>query len=286
MDYLPDWTLKMQRPVKEKESDLGEYGKRNVTFEIAYLRYGDFHKAVLASTEIEGVKELVGWIGFYEGWKQTLSAVSLDSMELRETRTDSNFFGHGIGSQLVEIALMFAEEQERILYLRPERPGGFLRDEVRDIEFPMSTEKIRDFYLRRGFRQLTTSERFRFSREVLDADLISELFFAGFNPDTLEFGERRCSMDKKDPIALAIGALPIRRKLALLLKHFEQERRRNPNVQPERSVNQKVELAAERTKGILLAREDLRLPKFGSTVRIFYPRKQLPSSMRRTRVHI
>jgi GNAT superfamily N-acetyltransferase len=286
MEYPPDWNLKMQRLVREKEFDLGEYGKRNVAFEIAYLRYRPFTQAVLASAEIEGVHELVGWVGFYQGFPRILSQVSLDLMELRETRTDSNFFGHGIGSELVEIALMYAREQGRILYLKPERPGDGFSVEVRDREFPMSTDQIRTFYLRHGFRQITLSERFRFSRKILDAEITKELFFAGFNPDILEFGERRYSMNRNDPIALSIGTLPIRERLKLLLKHFKQESRTNSNIQPEMCVTWKVEMAAEQTKGILLAREDLKLPKFGSTVKIFHPKKEPPRSMHKTRVRI
>lgn len=205
-------------------------------------------------------------------------------IELRETKVDPDFFRMGLGKQLVLIAQTLAREMGKTLYLMPERPGEGLVAKVRDKLFPMTVEQIRNFYLANGFRPLTTSERFEYSKEALERELQRELYFAGLNPETLalgDFGENRYCMDPRSPKAMAILTLPIRLKLELLLKHFEEEKTR---YAPKDLVDQRIKSAVERISGMLVLREDVEPNPFKPSYRILHPPRKPPEMKVRSRI--
>ncbi|MDO8553602.1 MAG: GNAT family N-acetyltransferase [Candidatus Micrarchaeota archaeon] len=287
MNYPADYCLMMQRPVLTETIEIN--GKKiEVLFEIAKLAYVSFQTAILASAIIDGQKELVGWVGFHISIPGRLWTVPLDLMELRETKVDPSFFGHGLGSRLVQIAQIFAREQGKLLYLKPERPGEGIAKEARDVKFPLSTEQLDIFYRKHGFREMTLSERFGFSRDILSHELTTELLMHGLDPTTLEFGEIKSRVNLKNELTIAINLLPIAVRLKLLLTHFEKEKaaryKNDYMYDPGNLVKSKVKEAIKQTKGILLAREDLELPRFKPSYKILHPPKPHPPIAARVRI--
>lgn len=290
MDYVPDYVVSMRRPLEETDWDLKLHGRRRIEFELVGLVNREFSHAVLASSILEGTKVLLGWLAFYHRPFGPLDGINPNWIELRETKIDSGFFQMRLGIKLVELALAWAAEQGKTVYLKPQRPGEEFAREYRDREWPMSTEQIRAFYLRHGFRDLTLSERFRFSTHLLEKKLDQELFFAGLDVENGGFGPRRYSRSPEDPVAIQIGKIPLRRKLELLLRHFEIEKERNymdrPDYNPPQLVHGRITRAARETKGILLAREDLKLPQFPPGHRILYSPRPFPQRTGSGHVHV
>lgn len=269
MDYPADWMLRVTRPVLTMEFDLGQHGKKEVCFEVLNLAYGYIPIIIAASTEIDGIKKMIGWVSFNRF--HSLSRVSPDFVELRETKTDPEFFGRGIGKALVNAALTIAQENGWKLFLKPERPGEGLSKEYRDREFPMSQAEIRDFYSRHGFQDATVSERFRFSRAIVNFELAHSLHYEGFDPATGQFGSHRYSFDFGSELGAVLLTLPITTKLELLRKHGGWH-------------NSRIKSCLGNTRGMMLAREDLKLPGFVSTYKIFHPPRPHPPIP--VRVHI
>lgn len=277
---MPDWNIRMRRPVGSEPMELGLGRKTTVNFEIIRPTFS-FPLAILASAVLEGTRQMLGWVAFYSGYQQDLHYVSPDFLELRETKVDPQFFGKGIGPRLVEMARMLATEQGKPLFLKPMRPGEGLAKQWRDREFPLTTEQITAFYLKHGFRPLTAPERFRFSRAILDAEVTVELFFNCLDPVSLQFTRKKeYAMQPDDPVAAAIRAIPLWQKLELLQKHFEMEAYRWGYANHAADlVRSRIQNAVRNTAGILLSREDLPLPKFRPGPRIFYGRKEPPARL-------
>jgi hypothetical protein len=71
---------------------------------------------------------------------------------------DPKYIGNKIGTILNEQRKRHAEDLEKILLIMPKRPGEELPKEERDRRFPFSTEQLREYYLRHGFKEFTESE--------------------------------------------------------------------------------------------------------------------------------
>lgn len=257
-----------------------KHGTMKVVFEVAEFAYGSFPVAIIASATIKQIKKMLGLVGFYKGNRQKLHEISdffETAMELRETKVDPAFFKNGIGTELVLIALAFAREEEKLLYLKPERPGEYLVKEERDKVFPMSEERIRRFYLKHGFRDLTRTERSGFSTDILHGRLASELFFGCFNPDTRCFdAEQLCSMPRDGPKAIAIRNIPLIQKVDLLLEFLSLSKKRNRySWDPKDLARERIESARDSTNGILLARTDFKLPKLKIGPKVVIPERMI-----------
>jgi GNAT superfamily N-acetyltransferase len=236
---------------------LGEFGKQEIIFELASCRYIDFPLAILATAIPEKEKIMAGWVGFYTNHPARLATAIPNSMELRETKVDPAFFRNGLGSTLVQVALAVARDIGKVLYLKPERPGDGLGQKLRDENFPLSTELLRDFYLALGFRNLTDCERTSFTECLLERELTGELYTGGFNPRTNRFGKFVSYADPANPRYKAIFALSLTAKREALERFFEMKEYSNPHS----LVAQRTTCAKQRTSGVLIARTDLELPK-------------------------
>jgi hypothetical protein len=93
-------------------------------------------------------------------------------MELFFLKTDPECMGCGLRGLTLEWAkrccAAIPGRIPRRIVLRPERPGSELSSEERDYRFPRSTEQLREFYLKRGFRPFT-EEEIRFCVIMIDA---------------------------------------------------------------------------------------------------------------------
>nr|MCK4929577.1 hypothetical protein [Nanoarchaeota archaeon] len=68
------------------------------------------------------------------------------------------YIGNRIGTILNEQRKERARSLEQIALIMPRRPGDDLSQEERDRRFPYSTEQLRNYYLRHGFREFNEAE--------------------------------------------------------------------------------------------------------------------------------
>jgi len=70
----------------------------------------------------------------------------------------SEYIGNRVGTIINEQRKKHANELEKILLLMPGRPGEELTVEERNRRFPLTTEQLRTYYLRHGFKEFTEEE--------------------------------------------------------------------------------------------------------------------------------
>jgi GNAT superfamily N-acetyltransferase len=74
-------------------------------------------------------------------------------------KVEPEFFRHGIATILIESVIEGALPFGKPILILPERPDvEDMSKEERDYRFPISTEDLRAFYLRHGFREFTEEE--------------------------------------------------------------------------------------------------------------------------------
>lgn len=188
-----------------------------LTIQEVSLRIRDFPFALIAvSPNIPN--ELLGYAGFVATGNNLLD---IDSalLELRMLKVDPGYFGNDIGTVLLDYAKKLAREREKTLILNPDRPGQGMAKTYRDKEYPLTTEQLRAFYLRHGFREFTRPEVDDYAQRIDDRDLTAQLWFNGIDPQTCEFtARRRYSMSLED--AKQLGHIPFAEKLRLYANYL------------------------------------------------------------------
>ena len=135
------------------------------------LDINQYRTRLLAISD-EYPEEILGHADFIESESYSNLISHMDKTEeLNFLRVEPQYFGNGIGSLLINAAIGIAKEQKKNKFIiKPERPGklevenGDISHEERGYLFPYSTNDLRHFYSKFGFKSLTKEE---FSRGFL-----------------------------------------------------------------------------------------------------------------------
>lgn len=219
MQFLFHVSMKIPDPQYIRGSrDVGELEVRihgapaRLTLREAQLSSPDFSFVLLALSDAYPT-ELLGYAGFVT--TGTLLDVDSSLLELRMLKVDPAYFRNGIATALLDQSKTAAREREKTLVLKPLRPGEIMVKEARDREYPLSTDQLRAYYLRHGFREFRPDEIDNRCRKVDDAYMTSTLWFEGINPQTGQLTEpHRYSMSRDE--AANVAHIPFEEKLRLM----------------------------------------------------------------------
>lgn len=192
--------IRNSRDIRELELRIHGTPTR-LTLREARLTHGDFSFVLLALSEAYP-KELLGWTGFVAS--STLLDVDSSLLELRMLKVDPAYFRCGIATALLNQSKAAAREREKTLVLKPLRPCVMIVPEIRDSEYPLSTDQLRAYYLRHGFREFRPNEVDGLCMKIDDAYMTSTLWHEGINPETRQLTEpHRYSMSREEAASLA-----------------------------------------------------------------------------------
>ena len=215
-----------------------------------HFNQGHFPYGIVALNQADP-SDMVGYATFYTypGDNQLID-LEPSFMELRNLHVDPELRKRGVGSALLDYARDFARSRRRVLILKPERPGEMTGAEFRDREYPMTTEQLREMYLRHGFRAFTEQEQEFYVRELVDRDFTCSLWFDGLDIDSHQFSDEIShervmhGMGKEERLLLA--HLTLEEKDALIRQHSRTR------YHSEQGIDQRWRLAREKMDAYLV----------------------------------
>ncbi|MBI4360228.1 GNAT family N-acetyltransferase [Candidatus Micrarchaeota archaeon] len=148
-------------------------GKKVVVEELLHWS-GDFQgEPVIQVRELQ-TGNLVAYAGFRTREGHMLAKTGSEWVELSQLSVAPAYRGQGIGSELLRLVVQLAKKSNVPLYLHPQAIG----------DRRLSSDELRSFYARHGFRPFTRGEVLELTRRVEMNHIKRNLLFNGFQHQT------------------------------------------------------------------------------------------------------